>query len=141
MLTYPCYVHELKNPLPGLRKTSNQLFKSLVYALDQQEELRRLAGAPVQDRMPVFGAASAGDQVALYCAAYVEEEIVSLSNRPRCARYSTRSPCFSRITANRQLEATYTNRHPLARIRHDAIHHSCALLDRVGIRRQDQHLA
>ena len=81
---WPCYIHEVKAQLGSLYAAANQLSKSLAYALDQQEELRKLAGAPETQRLPVFGAASEGFQVKLWCAAYVGSKIVSLATQNEC---------------------------------------------------------
>ena len=85
-LVYPCFVHALKTQLESLTCAANQLAESLAFVLDQQEELRQLAGAPEEERMPVFGVASEGCQVKLWCGAYVGNEIVSwATRRPRVA--------------------------------------------------------
>jgi hypothetical protein len=76
-LTYPCLIHEVKSGQVGLNIAANQLSLLLAYALDQQEELRRVAGAPVEERMPIFGVASSGAFVSIWYGAYVGDEIVS----------------------------------------------------------------
>jgi hypothetical protein len=84
-LVYPGFVHQTGTQYASLYDGRDQLAVSIVFALDQQEELRLLAGRPVEERMPVFGAVSAGAQVNLYCAAYVGSEIVSLAHRKHIA--------------------------------------------------------
>lgn len=81
VLVYPCFVQEVEHQLVCLRVATNKLVRSLVFAFDQQEELRRLAGAPVEERLPIFGAVSSGADVRFYCAAYVGEHVMSLESR------------------------------------------------------------
>jgi len=76
-LVYPCLIHEVESGQIGLELASKQLSISLAYALDQQEELRRLAGAAVDERMPVVGVASSGSMACIWYGAYVGNKIVS----------------------------------------------------------------
>mgnify|MGYP000032336640 CR=1 FL=1 len=83
-LVYPCFVQEIKAQPGNSFGAANQLAESLVFALDQQEELRVLAGAPENERMPVFGAVSIGLEFKLWCGAYVGGRIVSLPPQTSC---------------------------------------------------------
>jgi hypothetical protein len=81
MLVYPCFTHVVRNDWCDLWVAGNQLAGSLAFALDQQEELRLLAGVPVEERMPVFGAVSCGTQLVYWYGAHVGSDIVSLTSR------------------------------------------------------------
>ena len=98
-LVYPCLIHELRSGQIGLDRAANQLSISLAYALDQQEELRRLAGVTVEERMPVVGVASSGAFVCIWYGAYVGNEIVSRT-RWSLTAYCTRSCNASSIRSN-----------------------------------------
>jgi hypothetical protein len=97
-------MHEVKTQLESLSCAVNQLAKSLAFALDQQEELRQLAEAPEEERLPVFGVASEGCQVKLWCGAYVGNEIVSWATRRRARRVFLLA-CYPHLTttAHRRL--------------------------------------
>lgn len=58
---YPCLVHEVKKGTRSPEFVENKLAKSLVFALEQQEKLRTLAGSQ-------FGLTSIGTEVRLYLA-------------------------------------------------------------------------
>lgn len=79
-LAYPCLIHEVKHESGSLEIAENQLAESLVFALEQQEELRLLANDVSDNSLPIFGLISIGTEVKLYCAVYQSsKEIVSYS--------------------------------------------------------------
>ena len=65
-LAYPAFVHEIKAANGTQQYVENQLAKSLVFALDQQEELRRAAeaidakGVAIEGSLPIIGVTSIG---------------------------------------------------------------------------------
>jgi uncharacterized metal-binding protein len=71
----------IRSDYDNLWTAGNQLAGALAFALDQQEELRLLAGILMQERMPVFGVASTGDDVNLWHGAYIGYDIVSSMSR------------------------------------------------------------
>ena len=141
LLVYPCCMHEVKVSHQSIRASANELVKSLVFALDQQEELRRLAGAPEEERMPVFGAASSAAHVNLYCAAYVGETIVSASRRPHATVPNSLTELSSSSPANRQPAQIHGNANTLSRVRVPHFHKGSPLMDALDIRHQNHHLA
>ena len=137
---YPCFMHEIDTPLNGLRSVSNRLASSLAFALDQQEELRRLAGIPEADRLPVFGAASFGAVARLYCGEYVGDVIVSLLCQPHHTRPGMLI-IHLRVTAYCQLEAHHASGLADSRQRLARFFKGSKKVDVVYIRRHDQSLA
>lgn len=81
MLVHPCLGLVIRSDYGNLWTAGNQLAGALAFALDQQEELRLLAGILMQERMPVFGVASTGDDVNLWYGAYIGYDIVSSMSR------------------------------------------------------------
>ena len=69
---FPTLVHQSKRAAGAPFEAANQLARSFVWMLDQQDELRRAAlkGNPRADKveLPVFGIATVGSSVEVYSA-------------------------------------------------------------------------
>jgi hypothetical protein len=87
LFAFPCIIHEVKSESGTQQYVENQLAKSLVFALEEQEELRLASNISVEERMPIFGLTSIGPEVRLFVAEMlVDETIVSV----RCVSHVDR---------------------------------------------------
>jgi len=83
-LAYPGLMHEIKAANGTQQYVENQLAKSLVFAMDQQEELRKAAvaidpeGEGKEENIPVIGITSVGEKITIFYAVEgTDQEIVS----------------------------------------------------------------
>lgn len=102
MVAFPCIIHEVKSESGTQQYVENQLAKSLVFALEEQEELRLASNAPLDERMPIFGLTSIGPEVRLFVAEMlIDGTIVSMrgvrnTDRPEELTFSAiKNICFT----------------------------------------------
>lgn len=78
-MAYPFLIHEVKPQNGTTEFVENQLAKSLIFALELQQELCLSVRAEENIMLPVFGFASIGPSVMLYVAVHHEDgKIVSI---------------------------------------------------------------
>lgn len=133
-LVYPCFMHEIGSKFRSEGGAVNSLARSFAFALDQQEELRLLAGAPVGERMPVFGVVSSSHRVAVWYAAYVGSDIVSLDPVAHVSCYRLLlSTTALPATVRRQLTNAFDLGAAIQRVRIRRLYRCSALLDSVDV--------